>query len=313
MKGILHHLFLPRHSNNFRPKILHHSILSIIVLFFFISGFVLSDLRDRFPYVLGTTSSITDQQLLIYTNQKRQENGLQPLSLDGQLAQAASGKASHMFSNNYWAHNAPDGTSPWFFIKSAGYNYVYAGENLARGFSSADQVVNAWMASPEHRKNMLSPNYKHVGFSVQTGTLNGEDTVLVVEMLASNSFGAFVAQAEPEKTVDVTPAPVARVTFAPTSSPTPTPTLAPKLDPQLASSVLETNRIQSANPAIDGRVLSANVTRATAGVLIFSLFIDMIYIERKKVIRMVGHNLDHIIFLSLILIIMAIIMRGSIL
>ena len=86
-----------------------------------------------------------------------------------------------MFSKDYWAHNAPDGTTPWVFIKNTGYNYIYAGENLARGFNSASDVINAWMNSPEHRQNVLSPNYQNVGFAVATGTLSGEDTVLVVE------------------------------------------------------------------------------------------------------------------------------------
>lgn len=319
MKNFLHHLFLPRETNNHRPRVLHHSFLFVVVILFFVSGFVLSDLRQRFPFVLGTNSNISEQQLLIYTNQKRQENGLAPLSIDSQLSQAANGKASHMFSNGYWAHNAPDGTTPWFFIKGAGYNYVYAGENLARGFSSAEEVVNAWMASPEHKKNMLSSNYKHVGFSVQTGNLGGEDTVLVVEMLGSNSFGNFVAKNEPTKQVEPTAvptqsSPIVEVDLSPTSPP-PSPTLTPvpTLNPQLASSVLEAQRNQNPESAIDTRVLSANVTRATTGVFIFSLIIDMIYIERKKVVRVVGHNLDHVIFLSLIFILITIILRGAIL
>ena len=63
------------------------------------------------------------------------------------------------------------------------------GENLARGFNSASDVINAWMNSPEHRQNVLSPNYQNVGFAVATGNLSGEDTVLVVEMLGSTKFG----------------------------------------------------------------------------------------------------------------------------
>src|SRR5258706_10350524 len=93
-----------------------------------------------------------------------------------------------MFAKDYWAHIAPDGTTPWSFIKGAGYNYVYAGENLARGYFSASDVVNAWMASPEHRENMLSSKFADVGFSAQNGKLTGEDTVLVVEMLGSTSL-----------------------------------------------------------------------------------------------------------------------------
>ena len=68
-----------------------------------------------------------------------------------------------MFSKNYWAHFAPDGsTSPWDFIHQSGYNYIFAGENLAKGFTDANSVVAAWMNSPSHRENILSNKYKDV-------------------------------------------------------------------------------------------------------------------------------------------------------
>ena len=95
-----------------------------------------------------------------------------------------------MFAKNYWAHVSPDGTTPWVFIKSAGYSYVYAGENLARGYNTSQDVVTAWMASPEHKQNMLSSNYQNVGFAIVTGNLTGEDTVLVVEMFGSTALAA---------------------------------------------------------------------------------------------------------------------------
>src|SRR5204863_2082531 len=118
----------------------------------------------------------------------RRQNGAGDLTISNELSRAASDKASDMFAKNYWAHNAPDGTTPWVFIKSSGYEYIYAGENLARGFTTSQSVVDAWMASPEHKENMLSKNYKNVGFAVATGNLNGEDTVLVVEMLGSTNY-----------------------------------------------------------------------------------------------------------------------------
>src|SRR3990172_3890597 len=96
-----------------------------------------------------------------------------------------SKKAQDMLDYGYWAHNSPTGKSPWVFIRSSGYNYVYAGENLARGFATADSVMKAWMASPDHRANVLSANYEDVGFAVKLGKLNGEETVLIVEELGS--------------------------------------------------------------------------------------------------------------------------------
>ena len=65
-----------------------------------------------------------------------------------------------MIAKNYWAHNAPDGASPWSFFKNVGYRYLYAGENLARDFGDSASVVNAWMNSPTHRDNLLSGRYR---------------------------------------------------------------------------------------------------------------------------------------------------------
>src|ERR1035437_634402 len=193
MINFLHHLFLPREANNYRSGLLHHKALLLLILLFVSAGLFTSFIKTNFPSVLGISSNISNQELLILTNQQRQNNNLGSLTDNPELDQAAANKATDMFSKDYWAHNSPDGTTPWVFIKSAGYNYIYAGENLARGFSNTSDVINAWMNSPEHRQNVLSSNYQNVGFAVATGKLSGEDTVLVVEMLGSTSLGGSVA------------------------------------------------------------------------------------------------------------------------
>ena len=309
MKDFLHHIFLPKTTNNYRPKLLHHKILFSFIVFFFSAGILMSFVKTNFPSVLGSASDVSIQQLLIITNEKRQENGLSPLTIDNRLTQAATNKASDMFSKNYWAHNSPDGTTPWWFIKNAGYNYIYAGENLARGFSNASDVVNAWMASPEHRQNMLSVNYQNVGFAVAAGSLTGEDTVLVVEELGSTSYApAAVAQTKPETVINApaSPSPV------PSVSPSPTPaiqTVSPVPSPT-GLVIGEASKI--ATPLINGQSLSLLIAKVVLAVFIFVLIMDMIIIERKKIVRFVGHNLDHIFFLSLILLIILILTRGSI-
>lgn len=317
MKDFLHHLFFPHVTNNYRAKLLHHkSILAAIAILFF-TGFSLSAIRTSFPSVLGTFSDISSEQLLLLTNQKRQENGLAPLSLNQELSNAALNKASNMFAENYWAHNSPDGKTPWVFIKGAGYNYIYAGENLARGFTNASDVVNAWMASPEHRKNMLSSNYQNVGYAVETGKLNGEDTVLVVEMLGSTAYAAApapgnqLAAKSQQETTSASSFP------SPTSTPAEKPiakaeTVIPIPGNAAAKSVLEANKAVNFKPLIDSATLSSNVSRAVAALFIFALLLDMIVIERKRVIRIVGHNADHIFFLTLVLVVVTIIIRGVI-
>lgn len=332
MKDFLHNLFLPHISNNYRAKLLHRkSILAVIAVLFF-TGFSFSAIRTNLPSVLGTFSDISSEQLLLFTNQKRQENALSPLSLNQQLSNAASGKASDMFAQNYWAHNSPDGKTPWVFIKGAGYNYIYAGENLARGFTNAQDVINAWMASPEHRKNMLSANYQNVGYAVETGKLNGEDTVLVVEMLGSTALAAVPAptnqlanktQEEVTSTISSPIPTLAPASNAADATPTPAPSIEPAKKQQeavpptsLASktggSVLDANKMTNIKPLVNSITLSSDVSKGVVALFIFALILDMIVIERRKVVRLVGHNMDHILFLSLIMLLITLIVRGAI-
>lgn len=300
MKDFLYHLFLPGESNNHRPKILHHKSILFVIIALFLGQFFLTSIKTNFPDVLGTATNISTQDLLISTNQKRQKEGLAPLSLNNQLSEAALFKAKDMFEKNYWAHNAPEGTTPWVFIKKAGYNYVYAGENLARGFNSSEEVVNAWMASPKHRENVLSGNYNDVGLAVVSGKLNGEETVLVVEMLGGKGAPPLARKASEEISASIPQAPVPQevpkgISYQPTTN----------FQPLVAS--------VKAKPIIDINVFSQNLSLAILFLFISVFIVDMIIIERKKIVRLVGHNLDHILFLTGILIIIIMFSKGVIL
>src|ERR1035437_4253901 len=302
MINFLHHFFLPREDNNYRSEFLHHKTILALILLFISAGLFTSFIKSNFPSVLGISSNISNQELLILTNQQRQNNNLGALIDNSELDQAAANKASDMFSKDYWAHNSPNGTTPWVFIKSAGYNYIYAGENLARGFNSAPDVITAWMNSPEHRQNVLSPNYQNVGFAVATGKLSGEDTVLVVEMLGSANLGGSVASdnktppavAVGSPTVkNVQPAPAQQIPVAKISN-----------SDLLGASVIK--------PLINSHTFVSLSAGAILSLFIFVLLLDMLVIERKKVVRFVGHNLDHILFLGVIFIVVVILLRGSI-
>ena len=283
MKDFFYHLFLPRESNNYRARLLHHKTLLLFIAFIFAGSFFLRFIKTNFPSVLGISANITSEQLLLLTNQKRQENGLPPLVLNSQLSQAALSKAEDMFVQDYWAHNAPDGKTPWVFIKNAGYNYVYAGENLARGFESTGDVVNAWMASPKHRENVLFKNYSDVGFAVKIGKLKGEDTVLVVEEFGNQNFGS-------------------RQAIATSSS------ARSKALPRVFAVSVDNNK----KPFLNSLSLSLNLDRTILILFIFVLILDMVIVERKRIVRLVGHNVDHIFFLVLIILIVAVVSKGVI-
>lgn len=307
MKNFLHHLFVPRQSNNHRSKVLHYEVLLLVVAFLLSALITLAGVEKQYPAVLGDSVSISVQDLVTYTNLKRQTNGLAPLTLNKELSIAADQKAQHMFAQNYWAHVAPDGTTPWVFIKDSGYQYLYAGENLARGFDSGPEVVDAWMESPTHRENLLSPNYTDIGFAVLPGTLTGSETVLVVQM-----FGSPYAPKEKQDTVvRVTPFPTQATTIG-TSLPSPTQSPITNGSLEEPSSYAGVAAVQS-RPLIDTDTAKKNISSIVLIFFIFVLILDAVIIERKSIVRAFSHNIDHILFLAFILIAGIIIGKGVIL
>lgn len=141
-------------------------------------------IKLKAPQILGQ-ATFSASQIINLTNSKRQQNGLPPLLENPLLDQAAAAKAQDMLAYDYWAHNSSKGTTPWSFITASGYRYLFAGENLARDFSDATSVVNAWMDSPSHRNNLLDANFKEIGVAVLSGKLTGREGILVVQMFAS--------------------------------------------------------------------------------------------------------------------------------
>lgn len=134
--------------------------------------------------VLGERASVTTERLLEDTNKERTKYHQDSLKINGQLSRAAALKAQDMIEKQYWAHNAPDGGTPWRWFHEVGYQYSLAGENLAKDFQSADAVVAAWMASPQHRANVLG-SYTEVGFAATSGKLDGKDTTIIVALYGS--------------------------------------------------------------------------------------------------------------------------------
>jgi hypothetical protein len=157
----------------------------------------------------ASASALSSDTLVALTNQERAAAGLSPLHINSNLMVSAQAKAQDMIARDYWAHFAPDGTSPWFFITQSGYKYVGAGENLAMDFASDQDVMTGWMNSPTHRANILNPSYVDVGISVVEGYLQGHDTMLVV------AHYGIPAQAPAPAPVAAAPAPTEPVTAVP--------------------------------------------------------------------------------------------------
>ncbi len=130
-------------------------------------------------------SPINTENVLQSLNQERTSRGLPKLTIDPDLTSAASLKSKDMLNRNYFEHFA-FGLSPWDFIRNAGYNYLYAGENLAMDFNTSEGMVSAWMNSPAHRDNILNPDFRETGLGIIKGefTENGKShtTTMVTDM-----------------------------------------------------------------------------------------------------------------------------------
>ncbi len=276
------HLFLPHQTNNHRPKILHHSSLVFYLFFFLLLQISFRAVKFGRSDILGFATNINAEKLLNLTNLARAEQGLNSLTLNTELSSAAYVKATDMFAKNYWAHNAPDGTTPWVFINNSGYGYVFAGENLARDFNNSEGVVAAWMNSPTHRENILRKEYQEIGFAILNGKLNGEDTTLVVQM-----FGSRTASYTASQKVDVSP-PAAQIQGV------------------TAAEVKK-------QPLVNFFSTSKNLSLFLTLMLVMVLSLDAVIIRRKNLVRIVGHNLAHIVFLLAVFSVIYIAAQGSIL
>ena len=286
MFRFLKHLFIPHEKNNHRSKVLHNSSLASIFSIFLILNFTWYFISSVRPDILGVSYSVSESELLIQVNEERAKRGLAPLTLNPQLSDAARRKAADMLEKNYWAHFAPDGsTSPWGFIRAAGYNYIHAGENLARGFTDSSSTVNAWMASETHRDNILASKYNDVGFAIVPGTLTGEETVLIVEIFGSTTSQtiASVSNEEVKQATTVQSSPPGALALE-------------RQTPEEQKELIVEAKIET-KPKIDSGVTSKAVSTVGLTFLAFAFIMDLVIVERRKIPRIVGHNLDHVMLI----------------
>ncbi|MCD7035441.1 CAP domain-containing protein [Metabacillus sp. GX 13764] len=104
-----------------------------------------------------------EKKVVDLTNAEREKQGLKPLQADEKLSQVARAKSEDMQKNNYFDHQSPTYGSPFDMMKKFGVTYQSAGENIAMGQQTPEEVVQAWMNSEGHRKNILNPDFTHIG------------------------------------------------------------------------------------------------------------------------------------------------------
>ncbi|MER5717833.1 CAP domain-containing protein [Streptomyces sp. NPDC002132] len=96
-------------------------------------------------------------------NSERGKAGCSPLTVNAKLTKAAQDHSADMASHRNMSHTGSDGSDPGTRITRAGYAWSTYGENVAYGYSTPEQVMAGWMASPGHKRNILNCAFKEIG------------------------------------------------------------------------------------------------------------------------------------------------------
>jgi hypothetical protein len=178
---VLKKYFIPNKKNHHRPHILRKkAVLVILGVVLFFELLFLIHIFFVIPST-GLFSAILPDVLTGLTNKDREDNNLGSLTTNNLLQKAALLKAEDMASKGYFAHTTPDGKNPWFWLDQVGYDYEYAGENLAVNFIDTSDIEKAFMNSDSHRANILGVNFTEIGIAVAKGIYKGKETEFVVQ------------------------------------------------------------------------------------------------------------------------------------
>jgi len=113
-----------------------------------------------------------EDEVIKLVNAERAKNGLGALKANWQLSRVARYKSQDMVNKGYFSHTSPTYGSPFNMMESFGLKFSAAGENIAYGQRTPQEVMNAWMNSPGHRSNILNPSYTEIGVGLAK-TKNG--------------------------------------------------------------------------------------------------------------------------------------------
>ena len=186
--GQLKELFFSYAGNSYRPEILKPkrilwysstAIIIKLIVFVFITVLPIS------AWVTPDVASDQARQVIELTNTIRKNLNLSPLKENRQLSQAAYDKAQDMLVGQYFAHISPNQRGLKYWLDKNSYSYAEAGENLAMGFSTAADVVNAWSKSKTHYANIIDPSYQEIGVGVVIGSYHKYETTFISQMFGT--------------------------------------------------------------------------------------------------------------------------------
>jgi len=176
-----------------QPKAILPVIITIVSLFWFMAA------GEAFAVTPRYQEPITKNAIIELTNNIRATEGLAILEENPLLDTIAEARARDILDKQYFGHVSPTGEQASHIAIKIGYKYKIIAENLASGaFFTNSKIVDCWMQSPGHRKNILSSQMREIGVSVIKGRLNGAETWVSVQIFGLRS----------------TPAPIGSYTFA---------------------------------------------------------------------------------------------------
>jgi len=185
--GSLKDLFIPHAGNDYEPQILKtkrvifHAV-SLVAMKLIVVAFIVF-----YPLTawLSTDAAYAQtQKIIALTNGLRAQVSLSALQENSKLDEAALEKVRNMLTDQYFAHVSPAGVDLTNWLGNVHYNYSTAGENLALGYATAEEVVTAWQKSPTHYDNIIDPNFQDIGVAMSDGRFDAADTVMVAQYFA---------------------------------------------------------------------------------------------------------------------------------
>ncbi len=115
---------------------------------------------------ISNTVTEYETEVLRLVNIERANNGLKPLTMNWELSRVARYKSQDMHDKGYFSHTSPTYGSPFDMMKQYGVSYRTAGENIAMGQTTPQQVMQGWMNSPGHRANILNSSFTQIGVGI---------------------------------------------------------------------------------------------------------------------------------------------------
>ena len=158
-------------------------LVGLALLFGLLVGF--SSIFNLPVFSLSSLSAIYANVLADLANKDRNLESISQLAVSESLTKAAQAKADDMAEKSYFAHISPEGRTPWYWMDKVGYEYAYAGENLAINFDESADVDAAWMNSPAHRANIVNTKFTEIGIATAEGFYEGRPTTFVVQMFGT--------------------------------------------------------------------------------------------------------------------------------